>query len=693
MAIKAGTSRPRPVNYRFASIYTDPNSPHVTKLNSPQRDAVRHTSGPLLVLAGAGSGKTRVIIEKIIYLIKADAYKGENIAAITFTNKAAKEMLARLPKKQTRTSPPWISTFHTLGLRILRRDARRLGYKPGFSIIDARDSEAILADLLRKETVQQQDIVRTVQHKISSWKSALIVPDKKSAPAENDPHTALAWACYPEYCDTLLAYNSVDFDDLISRPIHLLRQYPEVLEHWQNHIQYLLIDEYQDTNSAQYELVKLLVGQRQRFTVVGDDDQSIYAWRGAQPENLMRLQTDFPDLKVVKLEQNYRSMGLILKAANKLIANNSHIFSKKLWSEHGPGDKLNVYRAKSEHDEVEYVTNQILHQRLVRGDRYGDYAILFRSNHQARLFETALRERNIPYVLSGGKSFFDYGEIKDLICYLRAAANPNDDNAILRIINTPRRAIGANTIKSLVSVAGINGLCLIEAAENPECMSVLSQRAASNVSDFFSWISSVHRRTETDSPLSLAKLIIDDVGYRDWVEKIADGEGDMTRKNENLDELLRWLGRIEHNVPDANLSDAIASLTLFDILDRQDDDNDLDCVSLMTLHAAKGLEFPHVYLVGFEENILPHRTSIEEDSIEEERRLAYVGITRAQKSLSISFATQRQRYGETIDCDPSRFLDELPSGDLRWEGSNAEQKRDEQKAAQTLSSLKAMLQS
>ena len=330
---------------------------------------------------------------------------------------------------------------------------------------------------------------------------------------------------------------------------------------------------------------------------------------------------------------------------------------------------------------------------MVRGNRFGDYAVLFRSNHQARLFEAALRERNIPYVLSGGRSFFDYGEIKDLICYLRAAANPSDDNAILRIINTPRRAIGASTIKSLVAVAGSRGLSLCDAVEDPECMAVLSQRASNNVRDFFSWLSSVHQRTETDSPLYLAKLIISDVGYRDWVVKIADGEGDMARKNENLDELLRWLERIEHNTPDANLSDAIASLTLFDILDRQDDDDDLDCVSLMTLHAAKGLEFPHVYLVGFEENILPHRTSIDEDTIEEERRLAYVGITRAQKTLGISFAAQRQRYGETVDCDPSRFLDELPADDLHWAGSEIEHSRDEQKAAQTLSSLRAMLES
>lgn len=665
----------------------------MTKLNPPQREAVRHASGPLLVLAGAGSGKTRVIIEKITHLIKSDAYPAEKIAAITFTNKAAREMSARLPKKNQAGSQPWISTFHTLGLRILRRDARKLGYKPGFSIIDARDSEAILADLLRKETVQQQDIVRAVQYKISNWKSELLLPNKKAPAPDNDPHTVLAWACYPEYCDTLLAYNTVDFDDLIARPIQLLRDQPGVLEYWHNEILYLLIDEYQDTNSAQYELVKLLVGERRRFTVVGDDDQSIYAWRGAKPENLMRLQNDFPDLKVVKLEQNYRSMGLILKAANTLIAKNPHLFSKKLWSEHGPGDKLNIYRAKSEHDEVEYVTNQIMHQRLVRGNRFGDYAILFRSNHQARLFETALRERNIPYVLSGGKSFFDYGEIKDLVCYLRAAANPSDDNAILRIINTPRRAIGASTIKNLVAAAGERGISLCEAAENSDCMASLSQRAANNVQDFFSWLASVHQRTETDSPLYLAKLIIGDVGYRDWVEKIADGEGDMARKNDNLDELLRWLERIEHNSPDANLSDAIASLTLFDILDRQDDDEDLDCVSLMTLHAAKGLEFPHVYLVGFEENILPHRTSIEEDSVEEERRLAYVGITRAQKTLSISFATHRQRYGETVDCDPSRFLDELPSEDLQWEGSVVTHTRDEQKAAQTLSSLRAMLES
>ncbi|MGR8947710.1 MAG: UvrD-helicase domain-containing protein [Gammaproteobacteria bacterium] len=665
----------------------------MNKLNSPQREAVRHASGPLLVLAGAGSGKTRVIIEKISHLIKSGAYAPEQIAAITFTNKAAKEMLARLPKKRKNETPPWISTFHTLGLRILRRNARELGYKSGFSIIDSRDSEAILADLLRKESAQEQDIVRTVQYKISNWKSELILPNRKSAAPDTDPHTTLAWACYPEYCETLSAYNCVDFDDLIVRPIELLRKNPDILARWHEEIQYLLIDEYQDTNSAQYELVKILVGAQERFTVVGDDDQSIYAWRGAKPENLMRLQADFPALKVVKLEQNYRSMGTILKAANTLIANNPHIFPKKLWSEHGSGDALKVYRAKSEHDEVEYVSNQILHQRMVRGNRYGDYAILFRSNHQARLFEAALRERNIPYVLSGGKSFFDYGEIKDLVCYLRAVANPSDDNAILRIINTPRRGIGASTIKDLVAAAGARSLSLVEAAEDAECMASLSQRAANNLGDFFSWLAAVHQRTETDSPLYLAKQIIADISYRDWVEKIADSEGDMARKHDNLDELLSWLERIEHKTPDAHLSDAIASLTLFDILDRQDDDAESDSVALMTLHAAKGLEFPHVYIVGFEENILPHRSSIEDETIEEERRLAYVGITRAQKTLTLSFASQRQRYGETVDCDPSRFLDELPSDDLHWEGQAVEHVRDEQKAAETLSSLREMLQS
>lgn len=665
----------------------------MTKLNPPQREAVRHADGPLLVLAGAGSGKTRVIIEKITYLIKTGSYAPNKIAAITFTNKAAKEMLGRLPKKGKKQELPWISTFHTLGLRILRRNARQLGYKPGFSIIDGRDSTAILADLLRRETVQQQDIVRAVQHKISSWKSDLIRPNKKSPPPDTDPQTVLAWSCYPEYCDTLIAYNTVDFDDLISRPIQLLTEHPDLLAQWQDEIQYLMIDEYQDTNAAQYELVKLLVGERQRFTVVGDDDQSIYAWRGAKPENLMRLNADFPTLKVVKLEQNYRSMGIILKAANTLIANNPHIFEKKLWSEHGPGDALKVYRAKTEHDEVEYVSNQILHQRMVRGNRYGDYAILFRSNHQARLFETALRERNIPYTLSGGKSFFDYGEIKDLICYLRAIANPNDDNAILRIINTPRRAIGASTIKTLVSTAGSQGLCLAEAIQDPNCMKVLSDRAAKNVRDFFTWLMAVHAKTESDSPLYLAKLVLADIAYRDWIDRIADGESDIARKNDNIDELLRWIERIEHSTPDAHLSDAIASLTLFDILDRQEDDSDSDSVSLMTLHAAKGLEFPHVFMVGFEENILPHRTSVEDDSVEEERRLAYVGITRAQKTLCLSFAAQRQRYGETVDCDPSRFLDELPAADLHWEGTTIEHVRNEQKAADTLSSLREMLQS
>jgi len=663
----------------------------VNTLNPRQREAIRYIDGPLLVLAGAGSGKTRVITEKMSFLIKRRVADPERIAAITFTNKAAKEMRSRLQRKRSDPNP-WISTFHTLGLRILRHEISKLGYRNGFSIMDSKDCENLIADILRRTAANDSIEIRAIQHQISAFKCSLMTPDAASNMDDPDPFSRIAVACYRQYAEALKAFNAVDFDDLIMQPVMLLQSDPDACAYWQSEIRYLLVDEYQDTNLVQYELVRLLVGDEGRFTVVGDDDQSIYAWRGARPENLAALQIDFPRLEVIKLEQNYRSVGVVLNAANRLIANNPHAFEKRLWSERGYGQKIRVNGAKDEHDEVEFVANQILHQRMLGGHKFGDYAVLFRSNHQARLFEQAFREREIPYVLSGGRSFFDYTEIKDVVSYLRLIANPDDDSALLRIINTPRRSIGMTTVKKLVAHAAAQDLRLVAAGCDPRFIAELSPRVARGVKEFFSWITHVQRAAEPERPATLARQIVADICYQDWIEQTSGSENDAKRRMDNVDELLSWITRLQHDDPTKSMHDIVAALTLFDILERQSEDEIGDNVALMTLHAAKGLEFPHVVLAGMEENILPHKSSIEQDNIEEERRIAYVGITRAQLTLTLSFARSRRRYGQVEACEPSRFIAELPADDLAWTGNSESDAQSRIAGTKTLSSLKQMLQ-
>jgi ATP-dependent DNA helicase Rep len=663
----------------------------LNKLNQRQREAVRHIDGPLLVLAGAGSGKTRVIAHKIEYLIKQREVPPERIAAITFTNKAAREMRERvstlLPRK---AKGPWISTFHTLGLRIMRAECRALGYRPGFSILDSGDCANLLADLMRRDQPGSEISVYEIQNHISGWKYALIPPDKV-VNSDFTPAQKLALRCYGPYCEALRAFNAVDFDDLIIAPVGLLQSDAEVLERWRGQIDYLLVDEYQDTNLSQYELVRLLAGGHERLTVVGDDDQSIYAWRGARPENMVQLASDFPTLKVVKLEQNYRCSGIILKAANSLIANNPHIYPKTLWCDHGFGDKIRVVSRSSEHDEVEWLANDILHRRLVHSLRYGDFAVLMRSNHQARLFEHAFRERAIPYVVSGGRSFFDFTEIKDCVCYLRLLANPSDNNALLRVINTPRRAIGPATVKILVEVAANGNGTLADAALDAEFATRVSPQTLKRTRAFIEWLNDFQRLHGESAPPDAFAQLLADVGYDDWLEQTAETPTDAERKRNNVAELAKWIKRIHEAEESRTTADVVAALTLFDIADRKEDDTDADAVVLTTLHAAKGLEYPHVYLAGFEENLLPHRNSIALDTIEEERRLAYVGITRAQRTLSLSFCRSRKRFGQTETVEPSRFLAELPQDELAWDGVPMDVGANKVAGRGTLDSLKRML--
>ena len=663
-------------------------------LNPQQLAAVKLIDKPLLVLAGAGSGKTRVITEKIAYLIR-QGIPARQIAAVTFTNKAAREMKSRVARivSDQDSRGLRVSTFHSLGLDILRAEYKTLGFKAGMSLFDEQDKLSLLRQLVTHSQTHDPDAVDRYSNLIGQWKNAFVGHEQALQFAES-PEMHAAALLYHQYDRSLKAYNAVDFDDLIGLPVKLFQQHPQVLEKWQNKIRYLLVDEYQDTNITQYQLVKALVGKLGRFTVVGDDDQSIYAWRGAQPENLSQLQHDFNRLEVIKLEQNYRSAGRILKVANHLIANNPHTFEKKLWSNLGYGDPLRVLQHKHEQAEAKQVVAEIVHHRFRTGGGYGDYAILYRGNHQSRLFETELRENNIPYFISGSTSFFAYSEIKDILAYLRLMVNHDDDAAFLRIINTPRREIGPSTLEKLGAYANERHISLFSACAELGLQTRVAENALLRLRRFCDWMTTTARKIEAENGFALIRNLVDEIQYPQWLDENSKTPASAERKLKNVYDLIDWLERIANR--DENdvmgLSEVIAKVMLLDILDRQNEQEAGDQVSLMTLHAAKGLEFPHVFLIGMEENLLPHQNSIESDNIEEERRLAYVGITRAQQSLTFSYCSHRKRYGEMTECEASRFLAELPQDELEW--PNKKQLPPEevkQRGKASLAALKSML--
>jgi len=634
------------------------------QLNPQQLAAVRYIDGPVLVLAGAGSGKTRVITQKIAYLIHDCGMPARNIAALTFTNKAAREMRERAGKliRSQDAKGLRVSTFHTLGLDIIRREYKALGFKARFSIYDARDSLQLLQELNRDGDAA---LIQSVQWQISRWKSARVLPEQALSEATDEVQQRAA-PVYADYNRQLQAYNAVDFDDLILLPLLLFKRQPEILEAWRKRIRYLLIDEYQDTNACQYHLVKALVGIRGALTVVGDDDQSIYAWRGAQPENLRLLAEDFPRLKLIKLEQNYRSVRRILKIANQLISLNSHVFEKKLWSELGHGEAVRVIVCKHAEHEAERVAAELLTHKFKHSTRYSDYAILYRSNHQARILEQRLRDHRIPYRISGGNSFFDYTEVKDLLAYLRLLSNPDDDAAFLRIANIPRRELGPTTLEKLALYARQRGVSLLAASTELGLGQVLSERALQKLQSFAHWLQRLSAWADSD-PVALLQDLIETCRYREWLKSESSDPRQAERKLNNIDELVEWVTRLAEQ-DNLSLNEIVARMTLIDRLDREDNAAEQEAVALMTLHTAKGLEFPHVFMVGLEEDLLPHRNSVMDGQLEEERRLAYVGITRAQRSLVLTLAKRRKRYGEWEQCDPSRFLEELPAEDLAWEG-------------------------
>ena len=641
------------------------------KLNPQQQQAVEYVSGPCLVLAGAGSGKTRVIINKIAHLIGKCGYLPKQIAAVTFTNKAAREMKERVVQSIGKESSKGliVSTFHTLGFDIIKREYKHLGFKANMTLFDEHDQMALLKELTADLLQEDKDLLRTLINRISNWKNDLCSPQQAMALARDKQEQTFAH-CYDRYNKQLRAYNALDFDDLIMLPTLLFKQNAEVRSKWQEKIRYLLVDEYQDTNTSQYELIKLLVGERARFTVVGDDDQSIYSWRGARPQNMVRLRDDFPALRVIKLEQNYRSSQRILHCANILIDNNDHVFDKKLFSNLGEGEKLQIIEAKNEEHEAERVVGELIAHRFIAKTHYRDYAILYRGNHQSRLLEKILMQNRIPYKISGGTSFFSRAEIKDMMAYLRLVVNQDDDAAFLRIVNTPKREIGTATLEKLGSLAQEKHVSLFEAIFDFELIQRVTPKAYDALQKFARWIVELNDEIQRSEPERAVRSMLASLHYEEYLYEYATSPKAAEMQSKNVATLFDWVADMlkgdEFNEP-MNLNQIVTRLTLRDMLERGEEEDDSDQVQLMTLHASKGLEFPHVFLIGMEEGILPHQTSIDEDNVEEERRLAYVGITRAQQNLWFSLCKERRQFGELIRPEPSRFLLELPENDLQWE--------------------------
>ena len=667
------------------------------KLNPGQSEAVSYISGPCLVLAGAGSGKTRVITNKIAYLVRECDIPARYIAAVTFTNKAAREMKERvaqtLGKKEARGLK--VSTFHTMGLTIIKSEVKSLGIKPGFSLFDDKDSMALLKDLTEAELDGDKDQLSLLQTCISNWKNDLILPEQLQKIALSPGEVDFA-RFYQRYQDHMRAYNALDFDDLILLPTLLLKDNEQVRQKWQNKIKYLLVDEYQDTNTSQYELVRLLVGERARFTVVGDDDQSIYSWRGAKPQNLVLLKEHFPRLRVIKLEQNYRSSGRILHSANILIQNNPHVFDKRLFSELAYGEPLRIIFAKNEEHEAERVAAELIAHKFMNNTRYKDYAILYRGNHQSRVFEKTLMSNRIPYKISGGMSFFGRTEVKDVMAYLRLLVNQDDDNALLRVINTPTRGIGRVTLEKLGNFANHLNVSMFEAACHPRLHDIMSGKALVAVEQFSRWIVELSDRAVRGDGIATVREMIKAMGYEEWLYETSSSPKAAEMAMANVSTLFGWVSDMLEGSeidPPMTLQEVVNRLILRDMMERGEDEDESDQVQLMTLHASKGLEFPYVFMVGMEEGLLPHQSSIDEDNIEEERRLGYVGITRAQKELIFTLAKERRQYGEVIQPEPSRFLYELPQDDVIWEHKKNKDSAEvrQEKGKTSIANLRNML--
>ncbi len=640
-------------------------------LNPQQLAAVEHCDSPLLVLAGAGSGKTSVITQKIAWLIARRHLAPSKIAAITFTNKAAREMRERVAQLVSAEDAQalTVSTFHALGLKFLQIEHARAGLRRGFSVLDADDSGGIIKELAPKGV--KPDVLFGIRNLLSRAKNGGLSPEQALAAARS-PRELEAATIYEMYQQRLAAFNAVDFDDLIRLPLQILESDEEARSTWRERLRYLLVDEYQDTNDAQYRLLKVLAGERGGITCVGDDDQSIYAWRGANPENIDQLGRDWPNLRVIKLEQNYRCGKRILRAANQLIGHNPHLHEKKLWSELPEGAPIRVLECKEAEHEAERVAAIATALAEKHKARWHDIAVLYRGNFQARPLEKAFRLARIPYHLTGALSFLDRAEVKDLLCYLRLLTNPSDDAAFLRVVNVPKREIGATTLENLGRIAQSRHCSLLEATRSDSVLRQLTPRPAAALASFASLLDELRSASMHQGAADLVETILARTGYAAQIVASTPDASLRERRLGNLKELADWFRAMQKGSSAGGATsggDLAAQLALLSHADRDEPGN---AVRMMTLHAAKGLEFRFVFIVGCEDGTLPHEGAIDEGRLDEERRLLYVGITRAKELLTLSWSARTKRYGDVHSNQPSRFLHELPQADLHWQGKDPE---------------------
>lgn len=631
----------------------------VKNMNSEQSEAVRTTEGPLLIMAGAGSGKTRVLTHRIAYLLDEKDVSPYNILAITFTNKAAKEMKARVEHLVGEEAQViWMSTFHSMCVRILRRDADRIGIERNFTIIDPTDQKSVIKDVLKSENIDSKRFEpRMFIGAISNLKNELKTPEDAQKEA-NDFHSQMVATVYKGYQRQLSRNEALDFDDLIMTTINLFERVPETLEYYQNKFQYIHVDEYQDTNKAQYTLVKLLANKFKNLCVVGDSDQSIYGWRGADIQNILSFEEDYPEAKTIFLEQNYRSTKNILNAANEVIKHNSERKPKGLWTANSGGDKIQYYEAMTERYEAEYVVKEIMkHQRS--GKKYSEMAILYRTNAQSRVLEETFMKSNIPYTMVGGQKFYDRKEIKDLLSYLRVIANSNDDISLQRIINVPKRGIGPSSVEKIQTYALQNNISMFDALAEVDFIG-LSKKVTQECISFYEMIQNLNKEQEFLEISEIVDEVLQKSGYRDMLDREQSIES--RSRLENLDEFMSVPKDYEENTPleEQSLINFLTDLSLVADIDEADTQNG---VTLMTMHSAKGLEFPIVFIMGMEESLFPHIRAIKSEDdheMEEERRICYVAITRAEELLYITNATTRMLFGRSQSNMPSRFLKEIP---------------------------------
>ena len=646
----------------------------IEKLNPAQREAVENTEGAVLILAGAGSGKTRVLTTRIGYLMEEKNVKAENILAITFTNKAANEMRERVEEtlEGTDTKEMWITTFHSCCVRILRKSINKIGYNRSFVIYDSPDQITLIKDCMRELNISDKAFdPKYVLSCISNAKDKLYSPKKYMKLNEGDISKTKIGEIYALYQDRLKRNSALDFDDLIMKTVELFNECLDVLDFYRNKFRYIMVDEYQDTSKAQYELIKLLAKQHQNICVVGDDDQSIYGWRGADIRNILEFERDYDNVKIVKLEQNYRSTQVILDAANHVIANNTERKRKRLWSDKKEGQLIKIQLAENEIEEGDFISNTINYMRRYEDRQYKDFAVLYRANAQARSVEDALNRAGIPYNIYGGIKFYERKEIKDIIAYLRVIQNPQDDISLKRIINVPRRGIGLRTIEKIEDRASLKEESIYSVLIDIEDNSDISRKARASISEFVDLMSTLRSFTEVYTVSQVIEKVLDVTGYKDELLKEKNNEGED--RLENLQELISVALEFESQSEDKSLETFLTNIALNAEPDSEEETEDR--VSLMTIHSSKGLEFPVVFLAGMEERIFPIARAIQsmkDSDIEEERRLCYVGITRAKEELFLTLTRKRTLYGRTNPSIASRFIEELPTECI--ERLNKEQK-------------------